>query len=65
MKLFKENNENFFVALSEIFFRFFFIVFVILFLLELWQPGFVTTWFNPVWFLLISLVAGIISIIDN
>jgi len=59
---FKKTGNNFYLALTELIFRFSFAVFVILFLAECLVPGFVTIWFNPVWLLIVSSVTGIITI---
>jgi len=58
-------KENFWLGLSQIVFRISFILVIFLFVMEYIFPGFVTSWFNPIWVLIITIISGIISTIDD
>jgi hypothetical protein len=62
VNLFKE--KNFWRGLFQLFFRFSFGYFLVLWLVDLILPGFVTNWFNPIWFLIIAIISGIIATIE-
>jgi len=62
---FLKQEEKFFLGLVEIIFRFTFITFLVLFILDYLVRGFVTNWFNPIWFLIIALISGIITALKN
>ncbi|OGY43533.1 MAG: hypothetical protein A2731_03835 [Candidatus Buchananbacteria bacterium RIFCSPHIGHO2_01_FULL_39_8] len=53
---------RFWPRLNRSIFRVFFITFLLLFIIDLAEPGFVTNWFNPVWLLIIALISAIIFI---
>ncbi len=50
--------------LCSVLFRISAFVFGILLVVEIVIPGFVTSWFNPIWLLIIAVISGIISTID-
>lgn len=64
MKLKNLFKSNFFKVVSQIF-RFSFITFVILFLVEYLEPGFVTNWFNPIWLLILALISSILALVNK
>ncbi len=51
-------KEGFFSQLAKIIFRISLITFIVLFLAEYVEPGFVTNWFNPILILLLALITG-------
>lgn len=55
-----QSKENFWLELDWLIFKVSFVIFVILLVVDLILPGFVTNWFNPVWLLIISIISGII-----
>jgi len=59
---FLKQEEKFFLGLAEIIFRFAFITFLVLFVLDYLFPGFVTNWFNPIWLLFAAIISGIVYI---
>lgn len=59
------NKSTFFSQLNQIIFRIFFAVFMILFIIEYIEPGFVTNWFNPIWLLIITIISAIIVTVNN
>jgi len=63
-KLFKKESSHF-LELIKIIFRFSLLIFIILFIIDYVLPGFVTNWFNPIWFLIIAILSGIITIIND
>lgn len=62
MKLRFFSKANFWQQINQSIFRVSLITFLILFLVEYLEPGFVTNWFNPVWLLIITIVSGILVI---
>jgi hypothetical protein len=63
-KLFKREDSHF-REIAEIIFHFSLIIFLILLLIEYLVPGFATNWFNPIWFLIVAILSGIITTINN
>lgn len=57
---FLKQKEKFLKGLLEIVFRVSALGFVVLFIIEYIIPGFVTSWFNPIWLLIIAIISGII-----
>ncbi|MFA6410186.1 MAG: hypothetical protein WCW26_01265 [Candidatus Buchananbacteria bacterium] len=55
-----DHHHNFWLLIGQMVFRFALITFLILFGLDFIFPGFVTNWFNPIWFLLLALFSVII-----
>jgi len=62
---FFKKKVNFWQGLSKVVFRVSFILFLIIFIVEYLYPGFATNWFNPIWFLIISLISVIILVTKN
>jgi len=54
-------KEHFFLGLARIIFRIATVTFIVLLLIDYILPGFVTNWFNPIWLLIIAIIAGIIQ----
>ncbi|HLC89754.1 MAG TPA: hypothetical protein VJG65_02215 [Patescibacteria group bacterium] len=57
-------KDDFSTKLLNSIFRFSFILFVVLFLVDLILPGFVTNYFNPIWLLILAIISGIIIVYD-
>ena len=51
--------------INEAVFRASFLTFVVLAIMELVVPGFVTSWFNPIFILCIALVSFLINLFIN
>ncbi len=64
MKLKFWQHSKFLPDFSRIVFRVSFITFLILFIIEYLEPGFVTNWFNPVWLLIIGIISATIITIS-
>lgn len=62
---FWKKEINFWTELNQLIFRTSFILFVIIFIVEYIFPGFVTNWFNPVWFLIIAIISGILLVVKD
>jgi len=64
--IFKTKPEkDFWFTLAQSIFRIFFVTFVIFFIVEYIFPGFITSWFNPIWLLIIVIISGIISLLKK
>ncbi len=63
MSIFNKEKTN--RSISSLFFRVFFLLFLVLFFAEVIFPGFVVNWLNPIWFLFLAAIFSIISIYNK
>jgi hypothetical protein len=55
-------NQDTLEDLTRIIFRLSGLAFLVLFVLDYFQPGFVTNYFNPIWLLILALASGIVLV---
>ena len=64
MKLpfFKFKTQPLWYGIIKLIFQVSFVTFAILLILEYFEPGFATNWFNPLWLLILAVLSGIIVV---
>lgn len=62
---FFQPKEHFFLDFIQVIFRVFSVTFIIFFVVEYFLSGFVTSWFNPIWLLIIAIISGIILTLND